>query len=93
MGAQGSGTIDFGSAPGSTVATFAIVGQAGIVAGSHVECFLQGTDTTATHNAVEHSMVPITIRPNLITVATGFSGIAISAIRLTGTFTYRWVWN
>ena len=89
--AQGSATLDFGAAPGGTTAKVAVTGQAAILSGSDVEAYLMG-DATASHNADEHLFVPMTIRVGTVVAATGFTIYATSDLRLTGTFTVRWVW-
>ena len=55
--ATGQGTLvfDFGAVPGTNVVT-ATVADATIGAASKVEVYLMGTDSTATHNAVEHQL-------------------------------------
>ena len=91
---QGTITFNFGSAPGTNVVTTA-VSDAGISAGSKVEIYLMGTDSTATHNAIEHQMLPlggISITTISITAGVGFTAQAMTLLRLTGTFTARYVW-
>lgn len=92
--AQGTVVFDFGSAPGTNVVTTAVP-SATIGAASNIEIYLMGTDSTATHNAVEHQMLPLvglSLTPISITAGVGFTGQAMSPARLTGTFTARWVW-
>jgi len=93
MATTGTATLNFGSAPGSTVATVAVTGQTGILSGSHVEAWIQGTDSTATHNAVEHETVPLVVRITSLVAGTGFTIRASGEWRLTGTFTVHWVWS
>lgn len=90
-GGTGSATVDFGAAPGSSYATVDVTGQSGFVASSFAEAWMQG-DSTATHNAVEHLLVPLTVRCG--DAATDqFTIHASTEYRLTGTFTVRWVWS
>jgi hypothetical protein len=89
--ATGTATVNFGSAPGSSYATVAVTGQGSIGAGSHAEAFLMA-DATATHNAVEHILAGITLVCGDIIAGTGFTIHATTQLRLTGTFTVRWVW-
>lgn len=91
MGARGTGTIDFGSAPGKNNTTLVVTGQAGIVAGSDVEAFMM-VESTADHNADEHSVVPMNLRCGSIVAGTSFTITAVSEWVLTGTFKVRWVW-
>lgn len=79
--------------PGSNRTSVTVTGQAGITTTSHVEAWIQGNDSTADHNAYEHSMVPITVRPENIVNGTGFDIVATSDLRLTGQFKVHWVWN
>jgi len=87
----GTATIDFGSSPGSSYATVTVSGQTGVTSSTHVEAWLQG-DATATHNAVEHLIVPITLRVGDVTTG-AFTIHATTDHRLTGTFTVHWVWS
>lgn len=91
---QGTVTFDFGSAPGTNVVTTA-VSDAAIGATSKVEIYLMGTDSTATHNTIEHQMLPLgglSLSPISVTAGVGFTAQAMSLLRLTGTFTARYVW-
>jgi hypothetical protein len=92
---QGTLTLDFGSVPGTNVITTAVTGQATISGTSKVEIYLMGTDSTATHNAYEHSIVPLgglALSCISVTAGTGFTVQAASLLRLTGTFTARYIW-
>lgn len=94
--ATGQGTVvfDFGAAPGTNVVTTA-VSDASIGASSKVEVYLMGTDSTATHNAIEHQMLPLgglSVQAIAVSAGVGFTAQAMSLLRLTGTFTARYVW-
>lgn len=91
MGATGTATLDFGATPGTNVVITTVVGQTGILAGSQVEAYMMG-DTTATHNAYEHLIVPITLRCTNIVPGVSFDIWASTDWRLDGTFTVHWVW-
>lgn len=91
MGATGTTTLDFGSTPGTNYVTTTVTGQASIASGSQVEAYLM-SDSTATHNAYEHSIVPLEIRCGNIVAGTGFDITANSNLRLDGTFNVHWVW-
>lgn len=88
----GDAIIAFGAAPGTNVATATITGQTSISGTSGVEAYMMGLDTTADHNAVEHSIVPLRLSVTSITPGTGFTIQASSDWRLTGDFKVRWVW-
>ena len=92
--AQGTVVFDFGGVPGTNVVSTA-VSSATISAGSKVEIYLMGTDSTATHNAIEHQMLPLgglSLSVISVTAGVGFTAQAMSLLRLTGTFTARYVW-
>ena len=91
---QGTVTFDFGTAPGTNVVTTAVI-DAAISAGSKVEVYLMGTDSTATHNSIEHQMIPLgglSIQVISVTAGVGFTAQMMSNLRLTGTFQARYVW-
>jgi hypothetical protein len=94
-GAQGSATIDFGAVPGTNIVSIAVAGQAGIVAGSQVQAFLMGNDSTASHNTDEHEFLShyINFSVDAVTAGVGFTINAITELRLTGTFVLRWRWS
>jgi hypothetical protein len=91
---QGNITFDFGSAPGTNVVQTAVTGQPSIGAGSKVEIYMMGTDSTATHNAYEHALLPMDVALSCVSVTagTGFTAQAATQQRLTGTFTARYIW-
>jgi hypothetical protein len=91
---QGTITFDLGSAPGTNVVT-ASVSDASIGATSKVEIYIMGTDTTATHNAIEHQLLALaglSLMPIAITASTGFTAQFASLLRLSGTFKARYIW-
>jgi hypothetical protein len=91
---QGTITFDFGAVPGTNVVQ-TVVTDAAISSGSKVEVYLMGVDSTATHNAIEHQLLPLgglSIQVVSITASTGFTAQAASNLRLTGTFQARYVW-
>ena len=91
---QGTVTFNFGSSPGTNVIT-TTVSDASIGAASKVEVYLMGMDSTATHNAVEHQMLPLgglSVQVISVTAGVGFTAQAMSLLRLTGTFQARYVW-
>lgn len=94
--ASGQGTVifDFGAAPGTNLVT-TVVSDAGIGAGSNIEIYLMGTDSTASHNAYEHSLLPLggfSVQPISKTAGVGFEAQAATLLRLTGTVSCRYVW-
>ena len=94
--ATGQGTIkfNFGAAPGTNVVE-TVVSDAAIGESSKVEIYLMGTDSTVTHNAVEHQLLPLgglSLQVISVTAGVGFTAQAASNLRLTGTFQSRYVW-
>lgn len=87
----GTVTFSFGSAPGTNLVT-TTVAWASITAGSFIELYWQGNDSTATHNAYEHGMAPLMIKPVVqdITAGVGFTAACLTDYRLTGDFKARW---
>jgi hypothetical protein len=94
--ATGQGIIifNFGSAPGTnTVDT--VVTDAGVTTGAKIEIYLMGTDSTASHNAVEHQMLPMlgfSVQCVAINTGVGFTARAMCQSRISGTFQARYVW-
>lgn len=91
---QGTVTFDFGSGKGTNVVTQAVT-DSGISATSKVEVYLMGTDSTATHNAYEHSILPLggmALSCISITAGVGFTAQAATQLRITGTIKARYVW-
>jgi hypothetical protein len=95
MGATGSATLNFGASPGTNTASVTITGQPGIIAGSAVEAWIMGTDSTADHNAYTHALLPrwVSVTPIVITPGTGFTVQGFNEISLTGQVAIRWVWS
>lgn len=91
MPGHSTAVLNFGAAPGTNIASIDITGITTIDSTSHVEAYLM-CDTTATHNAYEHMVVPLMIRCSIPITGVGFTIFASSELRLTGTFTVRWVW-
>lgn len=88
----GTATLDFGAAPGTNIVSVAVTGLTGLVATDHVEAFMMGTDSTATHNAYEHMVAPIRLSVTSITAGSGFTITGVTDYRLTGTFKIHYVW-
>jgi hypothetical protein len=91
---QGTVTFDFGAAPGTNIVT-AAVSDAAISGTAKVELYLMGTDSTASHNTVEHQMLPLgglSLQASSVSAGVGFTAQAMSMLRLTGTFQARYVW-
>lgn len=89
----GTATLDFTSTPSET-ASVVVTGQAGILAGSHVEAFFMA-ETTADNGADEHeeaaAICPLVC--GAVVAGTGFTITAhpIAALGV-GTFAVRWVY-
>jgi hypothetical protein len=95
MGATGTATINFGATPGTNIASVTVTSQPDIIGTSAVEGWFMGLDSTADHNATEHSMMPLAVvlTPTAIVAGTGFTLTALTQLRLTGQVKVRWVWS
>lgn len=89
---NGTATLDFGSVPGGNRTSVVITGQTGILTTSTVSVFMM-SDTTTDHNTAEHHLAPIKLTSSIPINNTGFTIIATSEWRLSGTFLVRWAWN
>ena len=88
----GTAIIDFGAAPGTNIVSVNVTGQTGILTTSYVMCWINGDDSTASHNAYEHMLSPIKVNASAISSGVGFTINAITDLRLTGTFSVRYSW-
>lgn len=77
----GTAEVDFGAFPGASDASIAVTGQAGILAGSIVECWLRLADT-ADHTADEHLVETIKVAVGNIVAGTGFTIYAVNTNQL-----------
>lgn len=73
----GTVEVDFGAFPGASDASVAVTGQAGILAGSIVECWLRLAATTD-HTADEHLVETIKVSCGNIVAGTGFTIYAVN---------------
>lgn len=91
--ATGTAVLDFGATPAEE-ASVAVTGQAGIIAGSHVEAFFM-QESTVDNGVDEHAegaaLCPL-VCGNIVP-GTGFTIYAhpIAMVGI-GTFNVRWVW-
>ncbi len=94
MGARGTATLSFGAAPGSSVATASVTGQASIGTADGVEAWFMG-DSTPTHNAPEHILFSrlVGLTCSTPTAGVGFTITAESSLRLTGDVKCQWAWS
>lgn len=72
MATQGTAVLDFGAFPGASDASVAVTGQAGIVAGSLVEAWLQ-LAASADHSADEHLVETLRVSAGNIVAGVGFT--------------------
>lgn len=94
MGAQGTAIIDFSTTP-SDEATVTVTGQAGIIAGSHVEAFVMRESHTD-NDVDEHEMLATLGRMvcGNIVAGTGFDiKCELIGLLAINKFNVRWVWN
>ena len=86
---KGTATIDFGATPGTNVIV-TTVADANVTSLSTVTVFM-GAESTASHNAVEHSVVPIKFTVGNIVAGVSFDITSVSDWRLDGTFTVNYL--
>ena len=95
MGAVGTAVLDFGAEPGATEATVAVAGQAGILATSSVEAWIQGA-TSANNTVADHLVAAalLKVTPGIPTAGVGFTlyGDTLAGLA-AGQFTVQWVWD
>lgn len=91
---KGTVTFDFGSQPGSTRAAVTGVTATGMSASSDMEIWIDGTVTTAAHNAAEHRLIGSLDFGAYPTAknANSFDAEAVSTLQLTGTVSCRFIW-
>lgn len=94
VGAQGTTTLAFGAAPGTNVVTSTVTGQTGLLATDAIDVWIQGNDSTASHNAYEHKIAGEVLRLSVqnVVAGIGFDVIGLSEHRLAGDFKVRWAW-
>lgn len=89
---SGTSTIDFGATL-NAIATLDITGQTGIQTTSDIQCWLQGTDSTADHNTYEHAIAAIRVTAMSIIAGTGFTLVAVGInTTFKGQWKVRWRW-
>lgn len=91
---QGIVTFSFGAAPGTQIVQATVTGQGAIGAGSKVDFFLMGSDTTSDHNAYEHALLALFMAFSCVSItpASGFVAQAMSSLSLTGDVKARFIW-
>lgn len=102
MATTGTATLDFGAFPGASDASIAVTGQAGILSGSYVECWIRPV-ASADHTADEHLIETIKVVAGNISAGVGFTIYGVNtntltdseggSTRLYGTWTVAWVWT
>ena len=94
MAVQGTATLDFGSFPGTSDATFVVTGQTAILAGSDMDAWIMPA-TTTDHSVDEHRIEKIIIMADTIVAGTGFTifGRTDCDAPIYGKFNCGWVWN
>jgi hypothetical protein len=97
---SGTATLDFGSAPGTNAVKANITGLSGITSTNRVMAWIMGNmdgsnvsgQSTADHNAYEHAFTPIKVTAGNIVNGVGFSVYGVSELRLTGQFSFNWMY-
>jgi hypothetical protein len=92
--ATGTAVLDFGATPADE-ANVVVTGQAGILAGSHVEAFFM-KEATASNDVDEHAeaaaLCPLVCGSIVAGVGFTIFAAALAACGL-GQFNVRWVWS
>lgn len=92
MSGTGQASLDFGAFPGSSHASVAVTGQAGILAGSLVECWIFPA-ATADHSADEHVVESLKVVAGNVVAGTGFTIYGVNTNNLTEPLSYHGVGN
>ena len=90
---KGEATINFGAAPGSNYAT-ASIATPNVTNNSNIHIYIMSTGS-ADHNAPEHEIFSLygKVMPSNIIENTSFDIVAITDLRLTGTFKLKYIIN
>jgi hypothetical protein len=91
----GTATINFGSAPGTNIASLVITGQAAIGASSNIKVWFQG-GSTADFNEYEHLFIlpgSVSLVAGTIVNGVGFTIYATTQLRIRGNVVCRWEWS
>jgi hypothetical protein len=90
---KGEATINFGSTPGSNYA-ITTVSSSLVTNNSNINIYIMST-SSADHNTMEHQIFSLygTVMPDNIINNTSFDIIALSELRLDGTFKVRYIIN
>ena len=78
------------AAVGNSTAIVSVTGQTDLLATDSIDAWIQATDSTADHNAIEHKLAPIKLTVTNIQAGIGFDIVGMSEHRLTGDFKVRW---
>lgn len=91
----GTATVNFGAFPGSSEASVAVAGQAGILSTSKVDVFIMASDTSGSHTANDHRYAALLLAFSATTpdVGVGFTIHARCLDKMQGSFAVRWRWS
>ena len=91
--ALGTATLDFGAAPGSNEAQVSVA-DTSVGAGSYVESWISGNDSTADHTAADHRYLAAWIGVTAEAVAgVGLTIYGRSEHKIEGLVAVRYVWS
>lgn len=95
MGASGTCTVSFGAVPGKTDAMVTVTGQAGILAGSRVEVWIEVPASVAgDHQPDEYWVEDLAVYGGTIVAGVGFTAyVKCNTGHAVGDFVLAWVWN
>ena len=90
---KGTDSVDFGATPGTNIVT-KTVAAVGLTSSGYAEAFIQGNDSTATHNTYEHQTVLGKEVSLVCTPGTDqFVVTATTYLRLDGTMSFHFAWS
>ena len=94
MGAWGSIVVDFGATPTASAATATVTAQAGILATSAIEAWMDCRNASADHTAVEHATENLKVNAYNIVPGVGFDVYLEPTLGTSfGKWNVFWVWT
>lgn len=91
---KGTGTVNFGSFPGSNESNLTITGQSQITTNAKIQVYVMA-ESTADHTVSDHTYLPLFAQftAGNIAAGTGFTIYGRSTEKLQGTFKVNWEWS
>jgi hypothetical protein len=91
---KGTGTVNFGSFPGSSECTLTVTGQSQITTNAKIKVYVMA-ESTVDHTVSDHTYLPLLAQftAGNIAAGTGFTIYGRSTDKLQGTFKINWEWS